>query len=160
MTKKKRLISAFTYKSYLLGLVWICALAIAAFGTAACRRGPVKLSAATSTVQDDREALKAQTDRLNKVEVTIQATVAELLPDDTTGIPHQRFLIVLSNGSKILVAHDTKMAPAVPLKKGDPVRIRGEYIWNAEGGVLHWTHHTDTPRHDCGWIEYGAYRYE
>lgn len=106
------------------------------------------------------EILQAQRQHVRRQEVTVEAPVVRLLPDDTQGIPHERFLIRLANGSTVLVAHDTNMAPRVPLVVGDMVRIHGEYIWNEKGGVLHWTHHTDTPRHPGGWIEVNGKHYE
>ncbi len=112
--------------------------------------------------QSDKQTLvlDAQAAHLKKVEVTVVAPVLKLLPDDTEGIPHQRFLIRLTNGSTVLIAHDTSMAPRIPLNSGDWVRIHGEYIWNPKGGVIHWTHHTDTPWHEGGWIEYQGRIYQ
>lgn len=106
------------------------------------------------------EILQAQTDRAKKVELTVGAFVKKKLKDDTEGLPHERFLLGLENGTTVLVAHDTAMAPYVPLQAGDFVVIHGEYIWNRKGGVLHWTHHTDTPRHEGGWIDYKGQRYQ
>jgi hypothetical protein len=110
--------------------------------------------------QGEMQVLQAQQARMRKVEVTIDAPVLKLLPDDTQGLPHQRFLLKLSNGSTVLVAHDTAMAPRVPLQAGDMVRIHGEYIWNERGGVIHWTHHSDTPRHEGGWILFNGQVYQ
>jgi hypothetical protein len=110
--------------------------------------------------QGEIQVLEAQQARMRKVEVTIDAPVLKLLPDDTQGLPHQRFLLKLSNGSTVLVAHDTAMAPRVPLQPGTMVRIHGEYIWNERGGVIHWTHHSDTPRHEGGWILYNGQYYQ
>ena len=106
------------------------------------------------------EVLQAQQQQLRHVEVTVEAPVYKTLRDDTEGIPHQRFLIGLSNGTTVLIAHDTNMAPRVPLHSGDWVRIHGEFIWTERGGVIHWTHHTDTPRHVGGWIDYNGRRYQ
>lgn len=104
--------------------------------------------------------LEAQRDHLRHVEVTVTAPVYKLLRDDNQGIPHQRFLIKLANGSTVLIAHDTNMAPKVPLSPGCLIRIHGEYIWTDRGGVIHWTHHTDTPRHTGGWIDCNGQRYQ
>jgi hypothetical protein len=108
----------------------------------------------------DQEVIQAEQARAVKVEVTCCAPVKKLLPDDTRGLPHQKFLLQLSNGTTILVAHDTQMAPRVPLQAGDKPVIHGEYIWNAKGGLIHWTHHTDTPRHEGGWILLNGQKYE
>ncbi len=106
------------------------------------------------------EILQAQEAHVRKAEVTVEARVCQLLSDDTQGLPHQRFLIHLNNGSTVLVAHDTKLAPHVPVSQGDLVRIHGEYIWNGRGGVLHWTHHSLNGRHEAGWIDYNGLRYQ
>lgn len=106
------------------------------------------------------QVLQAQSSRAQKIEVLFSAPVQKLLPDDTEGLPHQRFLLILDNGSTVLVAHDIKYAPRVPIQAGDLVTIKGEYIWNRRGGVVHWTHHSDTPRHEGGFIEFGGNRYQ
>jgi len=109
---------------------------------------------------DDSQAIAAQTDHAIRQEITVVAKVKKLLPEDVVGLPHQKFLIVLSNGTTVLIAHDLKMAPAVPIKPGDVLCIHGEYIWNKLGGLIHWTHHTDTPRHEGGWIDFNGVRYQ
>lgn len=106
------------------------------------------------------DVLAAQKAHLKRVYVTVEALVFKLLSDDTRGIPHQRFLLQLTNGSTILVAHDTQMAPRVPVRVGDMVKIHGEYIWNEKGGVIHWTHHSNSALHEPGWIEFNGQRYE
>lgn len=109
---------------------------------------------------DDSQVLEAQNNQAHKVEVLFSAQVKKLLPDDTKGLPHQRFLLQLSNGSTVLIAHDTKYAPSVPVQAGDTVTVKGEYIWNKRGGVVHWTHLSDTPRHEGGFIEFQGTRYQ
>jgi Protein of unknown function (DUF3465) len=118
------------------------------------------LNAQGDNAQNDNEVIAAQSNRLIKVEVTVTAPVKKMLPEDDVGLPHEKFLILLSNGSTVLIAHDIKYAPVVPVHPGDMVRIHGEYIWNAKGGLIHWTHRSDTPRHEGGWIEFGGQRYE
>jgi len=106
------------------------------------------------------DIIQAQTNHADKVQLTVGAYVKKKLKDDTQGLPHERFLLGLENGTTVLVAHDTAMAPYVPLQAGDFVVIHGEYIWTRKGGVLHWTHHTDTARHEGGWIDYKGQRYQ
>jgi hypothetical protein len=119
--------------------------------------GPSQQGTQTASQQ---EILDAQSGRRRKVEITVGAYVKKVLPDDNRGLPHERFLIGLNNDSTVLVAHDTAMAPRIPLNAGDYVVIHGEYIWNEKGGVLHWTHHTDTARHEGGWIDFAGKRYQ
>ena len=117
---------------------------------------------ADGTQQQNSQAdvLTAQRIRAKKVELIFSAPVCRILPDDTKGLPHQLFLVQLANGTSVKVAHDTKYAPKVPIQVGDTVTIKGEYIWNRKGGVIHWTHHSDTPRHEGGYIDFGGKRYE
>lgn len=92
--------------------------------------------------------------------VTVDATVKKTLPDDNEGSRHQRFLIDLSSGHTLLVAHNIDLAKKVPLGRGDAVRVRGQFEWNEKGGVLHWTHHDPGKRREGGWIEFEGRRTE
>jgi len=86
--------------------------------------------------------------------------VAKLLADDRQGSRHQRFLLRVDGGPTILVAHNIDLAERVaPLRAGDVVRFRGEYVWNAKGGILHWTHADPDGRREGGWIEAGGRRF-
>jgi hypothetical protein len=104
--------------------------------------------------------IAAQEQQARGVEVTLTAPIKRILPDDTEGLPHQRFLLGLSNGTTILVAHNTNEASKVPVNEGDTVTVHGEYIWNPKGGVIHWTHHSDNGRHEGGYIDFQGKRYQ
>lgn len=97
--------------------------------------------------------------RRSDVWVEAEGRVARKLADDNDGSRHQRFLVDLSNGLTILIAHNIDLAPYVPLQQGDVVRFRGEYEWNDKGGVVHWTHHDPKGRRG-GWIRHGEKTYE
>jgi hypothetical protein len=87
------------------------------------------------------------------VTVTGSGTVTKLLRDDTEGARHQRFLLNVG-GLSVLVAHNIDLARRVePLRKGNAIEFRGEYIWNEKGGILHWTHHDPSGRHAPGWLK-------
>jgi hypothetical protein len=92
--------------------------------------------------------------------VTVDAPVVKVLRDDNNGSRHQRFLIELETGRTLLVAHNIDLAKRIPLREGDPVRVRGQYEWNEKGGVLHWTHHDPDGSHEGGWIEHRGQRTE
>lgn len=115
---------------------------------------------AASAAAGDQQVLDAQAQHLRRVEVTLEGPVFKMLRDDTKGLPHERWLMKLSNGTTVLIAHDTKLAPRLPLSNGDVVKIHGEYIWNEKGGVIHWTHHDPQGRHEPGWIDFKGQRYQ
>jgi hypothetical protein len=114
----------------------------------------------TSISAQQKEIIEAQANKVRRKQVTVSAHVFRLLPDDLQGIPHQKFLIRLTNNTTVLIAHDTKLAPRVPLQEGDFVTIHGEYIYNEKGGVLHFTHRSFNGRHEGGWIDLNGMRYQ
>ena len=81
-------------------------------------------------------------------------TVRRLLSDDDDGSRHQRFVIRLSNGQTLLIAHNVDLADRIPLSLGYRVRFRGVYEWNDLGGLVHWTHHDPLGEEDGGWVRY------
>lgn len=88
-------------------------------------------------------------------------TVSRVLSDDNEGSRHQRFIVRLSSGRTLLIAHNIDLAPRVPsLSVGDTVSFYGEYEWNDRGGVIHWTHHDPRGNHVGGWVEHKGRRYE
>ena len=120
----------------------------------------ITASTANDLSEQQQEIIQAQNDRVRRRQVTVTARVYRLLPDDVSGIPHQRFLLELVNGTTVLVAHDTKLAPVVPISAGDFVTLHGEYIFNEKGGVLHFTHKSTNWRHEGGWIDFNGVRYQ
>jgi hypothetical protein len=93
------------------------------------------------------------------VQVASDGVVARVLPDDTLGSRHQRFILRLDSGQKLLVAHNIDRAPRLrDLNAGDRVAFFGEYAWNAQGGVIHWTHHDPNGRHIAGWLSHNDQR--
>jgi len=95
--------------------------------------------------------LEAFNARRSGVEVEATGVVARRLADDRKGLPHERFILRVGDLT-VLVAHNTELAPVVPVAVGDTVEVRGEYEWNQLGGVIHWTHRDPDGRHAPGWI--------
>lgn len=87
-------------------------------------------------------------------------TVSRSLPDDDEGSRHQRFILKLASGHTVLVAHNIDLAKRVPLGPGDKITVYGQFEWNDKGGVLHWTHHDPSNRHEWGWIDHRGQRYQ
>ena len=113
-----------------------------------------------SGIVDESGGVEALYERRRSGEmVEISASVDRLLADDNDGSRHQRFIVKLASGHTLLVAHNIDLAARVPLTVGARVRMRGEYEWNEQGGVVHWTHHDPQGTREGGWIDFGGERY-
>ncbi|MEO6462600.1 MAG: DUF3465 domain-containing protein, partial [Candidatus Eisenbacteria bacterium] len=95
---------------------------------------------------------RAERERQSKAWGVDHGTVDRLLRDDTKRPRHQRFVVRVGAEHTVLVAHNIDLAPRVPLKRGDPIAFRGEYVWNDQGGVVHWTHRDRRDKTAGGWI--------
>lgn len=102
----------------------------------------------------------AERSRAKDVSVDASGVVTRLLADDNEGSRHQRFIIQVTSDLTVLIVHNIDLAPRVPLQAGDSVAVRGDYVWNAQGGLIHWTHHDPDGRHVPGWIEFRGRRYQ
>ena len=139
-----------------LGVVLVVSFAIG------CNPAQV-VSAPSPTVltKNDDVLRNAFNQRQSDLQVQGQGTVIRILSDDLDGSRHQRFILQLSSGQTLLIAHNIDLAPRISgLQTGDVVRFYGEYEWNAEGGVIHWTHHDPNGYHVDGWLEHGGQRYQ
>lgn len=120
------------------------------------RRSPRALSS-----DSDEVLARAFAQRTSNIQVEGQGVVRRLLSDDNEGSRHQRFIVALASGQTLLISHNIDLAPrVVGLRKGDVVSFSGEYEWNAEGGVIHWTHHDPNKRHRAGWIKHNGEVYQ
>jgi len=96
----------------------------------------------------------------SNVQLQGQGRVTRLLADDNNGSRHQRFILQLPSGQTVLVAHNIDLAPRIEgLAKGDELELYGEYEWNPEGGVMHWTHRDPQGRREGGWIRHAGRTY-
>ena len=99
--------------------------------------------------------------RRSGVQVEGSGIVVRILADDLDGDRHQRFILRLDSDLTVLVAHNIDLAPRVPrLNEGDLVRFFGEYEWNDQGGVVHWTHRDPRGRHVAGWLKHEGGTYQ
>ena len=48
----------------------------------------------------------------------------------------------------------------VPVTEGDHVIVHGEYVWNAQGGLIHFTHHDPQGTHEGGYIQDNGKTYD
>ncbi|HKP81766.1 MAG TPA: DUF3465 domain-containing protein [Pyrinomonadaceae bacterium] len=95
------------------------------------------------------------------IQVEGKGTVIRVLSDDENAPRHQRFIVELASGQTLLVTHNIDIAPRISgLEEGDSVSFNGEYVWNAKGGVIHWTHHDPRGRHIPGWVIHNGKTYK
>jgi hypothetical protein len=100
-------------------------------------------------------------ERRSNVEVSVEATVTRLLADDPgpSGV-HQRFIVQVAGATQtLLIDNNVDIGKRVPVAVGDRVTIHGEYVWNDQGGLVHFTHHDPQRTHEDGWIELRGVRY-
>jgi len=127
------------------------------------RSAPHQQTASTSVARPSGASViaDAYTRRLADVPVEAEGRVLKVLPDDNQGSRHQRFLLDTGFSHTVLVAHNIDLAPRIAdLQSGDNVRFKGDYVWNAKGGVVHWTHRDPSGRHADGWLEHKGRRYQ
>jgi len=107
------------------------------------------------------EAVTKAADWRSGDQVRGSGRVTRVLSDDNEGSRHQRFIVEVSPGRTLLIAHNIDLAPRVQsIRAGDTVSFFGEYEWNDRGGVIHWTHHDPRGSHVGGWLEHKGRRYE
>ncbi|XHR30726.1 MAG: DUF3465 domain-containing protein [Chthoniobacteraceae bacterium] len=110
---------------------------------------------------DDQRLEAAFANHLRNFAVHGQGVVTRVLPDDTNGIAHQRFILRLGSGQTLLIAHNISVAPRIDsLKEGDTVEFLGVYEWKSEGGVIHWTHRDLKGGHSPGWLKHNGRTYQ
>lgn len=114
-----------------------------------------------SATSSDAAIARAFDTRATDAQVEGEGVVTRVLSDDLEGQRHQRFILRLQSGQTLLVAHNVDIASRIEgLKPGDSVKFSGEYEWNAQGGVIHWTHHDPGGSHRDGWLRHGGETYQ
>ena len=111
--------------------------------------------------ESDQILQGAYNQKLSDIQVSGQGDVIRLLPDDNDGSRHQKFILELDSGQTLLVAHNIDIAARIDvLAESDRVLFYGEYEWNDEGGVVHWTHHDPQGQHEDGWLKHKGVTYQ
>lgn len=90
--------------------------------------------------------------------LTISGNVIRLLGDSNGRFKHQRFILGCSDGLTLLIVNDVSIGQRVPLVRSHKLAVRGQYEWDRQGGLVHFTHHADNGA--AGWILYGGQVYQ
>ena len=110
---------------------------------------------AFSQVQASDAVAKAFSGHQTELFLQDSGKVVRILADDNDGSRHQRFIVETNSGITVLIVHNIDLAPRLDsLSLDEVVSFRGEYIWNAQGGLVHWTHHDPDKKITGGWLLY------
>ena len=113
------------------------------------------------TTVSDSVIAEAYDNRKSDLQVGGSGEVIRILSDDVDGSRHQRFILRLESGRTLLIAHNIDLAPRISsLSEGDLVEFYGEYEWNDQGGVIHWTHRDPQGQHVAGWLKHQGKTYQ
>ena len=126
-----------------------CGMAGQLSGPAALKGGYVQAAAKKSEARPTA----------NKDWKVVSGEVVKLLPDDLKGSRHQHFLVAVTPKKTIKIAHNIDLAPYVPVKVGDSVEIKCEYIISQPYDVAHWTHY-DPRGGEGGYIKHKGIVYD
>jgi hypothetical protein len=85
--------------------------------------------------------------------------VTALLPDDTKGLPHQKWQAKLSDGDIITVVYNSDMGQRVPVQVGDRFGVGGQYIPTGRTGIIHWVHADPQHRRPDGYVYFNGVVY-
>jgi hypothetical protein len=126
------------------------AAALALLVLCACTPGP-----------DDGVVCRAYAHGQSRVEVIADGNVVRLLGTHVgPSGPHEGFLLRLRRGCALTVRVESSIdfTGPIPLRAGDAVVVKGEYEYDAFGGVIHFTHRELYGRHAGGYVElHGTY---
>jgi hypothetical protein len=121
------------------------------------------LGSACATATSDNAAVERDyAEHRSTVEVTAEGAVTSVLADNSgPSGTHQRFIIRLAGATQtVLVENNVTIGQRAPVAVRDVVIVHGEYVWNDQGGLIHFTHHDPAPAHEGGWIELHGVRYQ
>jgi hypothetical protein len=144
---------------FLVVIVAVGYIGLTQYRHASVSHGPP--ASVVSTGSSAAESVGVLDARSSGRQIEGQGIVTRLLPDDTVGSRHQRFIVRLPSGQTLLIAHNIDIASRIDsLRVGDTVAFSGEYEWNSQGGVVHWTHHDPGGRHASGWLQHDGQTYQ
>ncbi|MGP6192592.1 MAG: DUF3465 domain-containing protein [Vulcanimicrobiaceae bacterium] len=92
------------------------------------------------------------------LEVTASGSVASVLgirPGPSGN--HEGFLLHLrgagGHGLTVRVEDNIDLTGPISIAPGDDVEVRGEYIYDSNGGLIHYTHRDPSGRHAGGYVK-------
>lgn len=137
--------------------MWRNALLAALCTVTAC--APATNDASNGAVYDAWRAGRSH------VEVTAHGAVARVLGERVGASgTHLGFLLHLSGGAgrglTVRVEDNVDLTGHIAVNAGDDVTVRGEYIYDSRGGLIHYTHRDPRGRHESGYVRVGDRIYQ
>ena len=92
------------------------------------------------------------------LEVTANGAVARILGErEGPSGEHLGFLLHLrgsaGRGLTVRVEDNLDLSGPIPLREGQAATVRGEYIYDSRGGLIHYTHRDPRGRHEAGYVQ-------
>ena len=119
---------------------------------------------ASDTAQN-RLVYDAWRSQRSHVEVTASGSVARIfgIHVGPSGA-HEGFLLHLAGaegrGLTVRVEDNVDLTGPLDLAEGQSVEVRGEYIFDPRGGIVHYTHRDPRGRHAAGYVRVGDKFYQ
>lgn len=146
------------FKSVTLKNLKLIVAAISLVGSAATANiSNNKMTDHPGEIQNDNDLVAAVNSRREVFYVEAgNITVSKLLPDDNSGLRHQKWQAKLSNGSVVDIIYNADMGDRVPVRVGDKFGVGGQFIWTRGGGLVHWVHGDPSHRRPDGYVYYNG----
>lgn len=155
MQQRKRLKPLIALLVFSLGLALLNGINQRQLLVSDTARAPLALGTNGQAAGADLLLAEAYRNGRSNLQLGGEGRVVRILADDNKGSRHQRFVVELASGQKLLIAHNIDLAaPVDKLDEGERIEFYGEYEWNNQGGVIHWTHHDPRGKHPGGWLKY------
>ena len=74
----------------------------------------------------------------NRPQVMITGVISQILPEDHSGLPHQKFTLTVNGQITLMVVSNLDFG-RIPLVVGSTLSVCGEYLKVGQG-MIHWTH--------------------
>lgn len=111
-------------------------------------------------IHGDIEIREAVSSRQNQFYVEgAELVVTNILPDDTNGLPHQKWEARLSDGRIIMVVYNSNMGDRIPVEIGATFSVGGQFIWTPDGGLVHWVHADPKHKRPDGYVMFDGVVY-
>ena len=95
-------------------------------------------------------------------EVLVSGHVVALLGTrESRSGKHEGYLVKLNKNCDLLlkVETNTSITGPIPFTHDEPIVLKGVYVYDPLGGLIHWTHHDPSGRHMNGYVIAGGKSY-